>query len=196
MKIIKWSELKTATGPFYDVLRDDASPFQKDPRHLGCAPKSFLNLISLLREQRKESDGRNLQEIAEELILELKQSDDLSVKIDDISDYVSQSPHFFDSLIFCFNFKATTPEVGQGILLRRIQQGQVALLFLEVPDNGEEAKCNPNHLAVLHSDGEDIYLDGLRIDWETLINVLYFSPTNMAWLFGLHPRVMKHEEEE
>lgn len=191
MKIIKWSELKTETGPFYDVLRDDASPFQKDPRHLGCAPKSFLNLISLLREQRKINDGQDLQDIARELIVDLKQSDELSVKIDDLSDYVSQSPHFFDTLIFCFNFKATAPDVGQGILLRRIQQGQVALLFLEVPEEGEEAKCQPNHLAVLHSDGEDIFLDGLRIDWETLINVVYFSPTNMAWIFGLHPRAKR-----
>lgn len=191
MKIIKWTELKTAEGPFYDVLRDDASPFQKDPRHLGCAPKSFLNLISLLREQRKVDDGRDLQDIAEELIAELKQNDELSVKINDISDYVSQSSHFFDTLIFCFNFKATAPDVGQSILLRRISQGQVALLFLEVPEEGEEAKCQPNHLAVLHSDGKDIFLDGLRIDWETLINVAYFSPTNMAWIFGLHPRATK-----
>lgn len=193
MKIIRWYQLKTAKGPFYDVLRDDANPSQKDPRHLGCAPKSFLNLISLLREQRKVDDGRNLQDIAEELILELKQSSDLSVRIDDISDYVSHSPHFFDTLIFCFNFKATTPEVGQGILLRRLQQGQVALLFLEMPEEGEEAKCQPNHLAVLHSDGKDIFLDGLRIDWETLINVAYFSPTNMAWIFGLHPRAVKED---
>lgn len=194
MKIIRWSELKTAKGPFYDVLRDDASPFQKDPRHLGCAPKSFLNLISLLREQRKVDDGRDLQDIAEELISELKQNDELAVKIDDISDYVSQSPHFFDTLIFCFNFKATAPDVGQGILLRRLSQGQVALLFLEVPEDGEEAKCQPNHLAILHSDGEDFFLDGLRIDWETLINVVYFSPTNMAWIFGLHPRAIKDSE--
>ena len=194
MKIIKWSELKTEKGPFYDVLRDDASPFQKDPRHLGCAPKSFLNLISLLREQRKVDDGISLQDIAEELILELKQNGELSVNIDDIADYVSQSSHFFDTLIFCFNFKATAPEVGQGILLRRIQQRQVALLFLEVPEEGEIAKCQPNHLAVLHSDGRDIFLDGLRIDWETLLHVVYFSPTNMAWIFGLHPRAVKEQE--
>jgi len=194
MKIIRWSQLKTAKGPFYDVLRDDASPFHKDARHLGCGPKSFLNLISLLREQRKEVDSKNLQEIAEELISELKQNGELSVRIDDISDYVSRSPYFFDTLIFCLNFKATAPDVGQGILLRRIQQGQIGLLFLEVPDEGEEAKCQPNHLAVLHSDGTDIFLDGLRIDWETLINVAYFSPTNMVWLFGLHPRAMKEDE--
>lgn len=191
MKIVKWSELKWETGPFYDVLRDDVNPSMKDPRHLGCGPKSFLNLISLVRKRRGIEDGRDLQDIAQELITELKQDDELAIRIEDISDFVERSEHFDDSMVFSFNFKSTTPEAGQSILLRRLSQGQVALLLLEVPELGEGPKNQLNHLAVLHCEGEDIFLDGLRVDWDTLIDVLYFSPVNMAWIFGFRDKIKK-----
>ncbi len=186
MKIVKWSELNKETGPFYDILRDDASPYSDDPRQLGCAPKSFLNLINLLRLARGIQDGKTNQEIAEEVARELKQNNKLSVNILDIADFVDQSSHFNGVRVFCFNFKATAPDTGQAILLRRLKQGQVGLLFLEMPEwDQEKPKNEPNHLAVLHSDGSDIFLDGLKIDWETLLHVVYYSPVNMTWIFSL-----------
>ena len=163
MKIVKWSDLKSETGPFYEVLRDNVDPNTKDPRHLGCGPKSFLNLISLVRKRR-------------------------GIKIEDISDFVERNEHFDGSMVFSFNFKSTTPEAGQSILLRRLCQGQVALLLLEVPELGQEAKNQLNHLAVLHCEGEEIFLDGLRVDWDTLIDILYFSPVNMTWIFGFRDK--------
>ena len=189
MKVVKWSELNNETGPFYDILRDDASPYSDDPRQLGCGPKSFLNLINLLRERRGIQDEKTNQQIAEEVVRELKQSEKLSVGVVEVSDFVDRSPYFNGTRIFCFNFKATAPDIGQTILLRRLKQGQIALLLLEVPDSGQEApKKEANHLAVLHSDGEDIFLDGLKIDWETLLHVVHYSPINMTWIFSLDPR--------
>lgn len=189
MKIIKWSELNNQTGPFYDILRDDASPYSEDPRQLGCASKSFLNLINLLREQSGIQDGKTNQEIADEVARELKQNDKLSVNILDIADFVDQSPHFNGARVFCFNFKATAHDMGQAILLRRLKQGQVGLLFLEMPElDQEKPKSQPNHLAVLHSDGLNVFIDGLKIDWETLLHVVYYSPVNMVWIFSLDPK--------
>lgn len=189
MKIVKWSELNQETGPFYDILRDDASPYSEDPRQLGCGPKSFLNLINLLRERRGIQDDKTNQEIAEEITRELKQNEKLSVSVFEVSDFVDRSPHFNGTRIFCFNFKATAPDMGQTILLRRLKEGQVALLLLEVPDWEQESpKKQANHMAVLHSDGDDIFLDGLKIDWETLLHVVHYSPINMTWIFSLDPR--------
>jgi hypothetical protein len=189
MKIIKWSEINEEEGPFYDVLRDDASPYSNDPRQLGCAPKSILNMINLLEKQRAVKSEKTNQEIAEELVRELKQNEKLSVSALDISDFIDRSPHFNGTRVFCFNFKATAHDIGQSILLRRLKAGQVVLLFIEMPEwEQEERKKQANHLAVLHSDGEDVFLDGLKIDWETLLHIVHYSPVNMAWIFGLDPK--------
>jgi hypothetical protein len=189
MKIIKWSEINEEQGPFYDILRDDASPYSDDPRQLGCAPKSILNLINLLEAQRGTTPNQSNQEIGEELVRELKQSEELSVNIMDISEFIDRSPFFNGTRVFCFNFKATAPDIGQSILLRRLLSGQVALLFIEMPDWDQETPNKAtNHLAVLHSDGEDVFLDGLKVDWETLLHIVYYSPVNMAWIFGLDPK--------
>ena len=194
MKIVKWSELNQETGPFYDILRDDASPYSEDPRQLGCGPKSFLNLITLLQKRRGIHEQQTNQEIAEEVVRELKQNEKLSVSVIEVGNFVDRSPYFNGTRVFCFNLKATAPDVGQTILLRRLLEGQIALLFLEVPEWEQEApKKQGNHLAVLHSEGSEIFIDGLKIDWETLLHVLYYSPVNMAWIFSLDPRQSEAE---
>lgn len=184
MKIVKWSELKKTSGPFYDVLKDEATASDKDPRHLGCAGKAFLNLLGLVQERRGLKLYPSAQELAQSILERLKQNERLSVSVEQVMEFINGEPLLNSSRILVFNFKATALDIGQTILLRRLLGGEVGLLFLEVPTPGEEAKGQCNHLSVLHSDGEDIFFDGLRVDWDTLINIVHFSPVNMVWLFG------------
>lgn len=181
MKVIFWDELKTKTNeaPFYGVLksRDDKN------RALGCGTLAFLNLILLLKRQLGISDGKTAHDVVFQILDYIEENQNLSIGFQSAMDFLDKFPLFNGFRVLFLNPNGMVPEVFLQIALRRLEKGEVALLIAEAPDPGGKAQGQANHLAVVHSESGDVFLDGLKIDLEAFINIAYFSHVNSLLFF-------------
>lgn len=181
MKVIIWDELKTKTSeaPFYGVLksREDRG------RALGCGTLAFLNLILLLKKRLGISDGKTAHDVVFEILEYVEEEPNLSISFKSAMGFLDKCPFFNGFRMLFLNPNGMVPEVFLQIALRRLEKGEVALFIVEAPEQGEKAKGRANHLAVVHSENGDVFLDGLKIDLETFINIAYFSHVNSLLFF-------------
>lgn len=187
MKVITWDELKTRTheAPFYGVVK---SREDRD-RALGCGPLAFLNLVLLLKKQLGMKDGKTAHDVVFESLNYLEENPDLSIDFENAMGFLETNPFINSFRMLWLNPSGMVPAVFLSIALRRLSQGEVALLIVEARSDGEKLRGQANHLAVLHSENSDVFLDGLRIDLEAFINIAYFSPVNSFLFFTKNAEV-------
>lgn len=187
MRNVYLEDLKTITTkePLYTVL--SRTPQKNgDPRAIGCCPLALLNMIMLCKKRL----GKDLEQTAYDILMNevmplIDEQDDLSVPFHSALNFFGKCPIFNGWRTLVLNPTATYPEVFWHITLRRLLNGDVALCILEVPDEaGKPATKKANHLSVLHSDGTDIFYDGLKMSVDTLSNILCFSPVNTLMFFS------------
>lgn len=171
--------------PLYSVL--SRTPQKNgDPRAIGCCPLALLNMLFLCKKRL----GRDLEQTAHDILMNeimplIEEQDDLSVPFESAMTFFDKSPIFNGWKTLVLNPTATFPEVFWAITLRRLINGDVVLCVLEVPDEaGKPATKKANHLSVLHSDGTDVFYDGLKMSVESLSNILWFSPVNTLMFFS------------
>lgn len=181
MKVITLNDLKTMTheAPFYGVVKS----YENRHRALGCGTLAFLNLVLLLRRQLVVEDERTAYQVVSDNLDYLKENSDLSINFESAIDFLDTNPFFNGFRMLWLNPNGMVADVFLSIALRRLSQGEVALLIVEARTDGEKARGQANHLAVLHSEDGDIFLDGLRIDMEAFINIAYFSSVNSLLFF-------------
>ena len=187
MKVITWEELKTKTNdaPFYGVVksRDDRT------RAIGCGPLAFLNLILLLKKRLGTIDGKTAYDVVFQILDYIEENQNLSISFQDAMEFLDRNPFFNSFRMLFLNPNGMVPEVFFQIALRRLERGEIGLLIAEAPRRGEKAKGFANHLAVVHSEDGDVFLDGLKIDLETFINIAYFSSVNSLLFFTKNSKV-------
>ncbi|MFN8845930.1 MAG: hypothetical protein ACK5V3_08910 [Bdellovibrionales bacterium] len=187
MKVITWEELTTKTNeaPFYGVVksRDDRT------RAIGCGPLAFLNLILMLKKRLGMVDGKTAYDVIFHILDYIEEKQNLSINFQDAMEFIDKNPFFNSFRMLFLNPNGMVPEVFYQIALRRLERGEVALLIAEAPSRGEKAKGIANHLAIVHSEDGDVFFDGLKIDLETLINIVYFSPVNSLLFFSKNVEV-------
>jgi hypothetical protein len=187
MKVITWEELKTKTNeaPFYGVVKsqDDRT------RAIGCGPLAFLNLILLLKKRLGTVDGNTAYDVVFQILYYIEENQNLSISFQDAMEFLDRNPFFNSFRMLFLNPNGMVPEVFFQIALRRLERGEIGLLIAEAPRRGEKAKGIANHLAVVHSEDGDVFLDGLKIDLETLINMAYFSSVNSLLFFTKNSEV-------
>lgn len=181
MKVITWEELKTKTNeaPFYGVIksRDDRI------RAIGCGPLAFLNLILLLKKRLGTVDGKTAYDVVFQILDYIEENQNLSISFQDAMEFLDKNPFFNSFRMLFLNPNGMVPGIFLQIALRRLERGEIALLVAEAPKRGEKAKGWVNHLAVVHSENGDVFLDGLKIDLETFINIVHFSSVNSLLFF-------------
>ena len=187
MKNVYLEDLKAMTEkePLYSVL--SRTPQKNgDPRAIGCCPLALLNMLFLCKKRM----GKDLDQTAHDILMNevmplIEENDDLSVPFDIAMAFFDKSPIFNGWKTLVLNPTATFPEVFWAITLRRLLNGDVVLCVLEVPEEGNTiAKKRANHMSVLHSDGQDVLYDGLKMSLESLSNILWFSPINTLMFFS------------
>lgn len=187
MKNVYLEDLKTMTEkePLYSVL--SRTPQKNgDPRAIGCCPLALLNMLLLCKKRM----GRDLEQTAHDILMNevmplIEENEDLSVPFSSAMDFFDKSPMFNGWKTLVLNPTATYPEVFWTITLRRLLGGDMVLCMLEVPDEaGKPATKKANHLSVLHSNGTDVFYDGLKMSVESLSNILWFSPVNTLMFFS------------
>lgn len=187
MKNVYLEDLKTMTEkePLYSVL--SRTPQKNgDPRAIGCCPLALLNILMLCKKRL----GKDLEQTAHDILMNevmplIEEQDDLSVPFHSALNFFDNSPIFNGWRTLVLNPTATFPEVFWAIMLRRLLGGDVVLCMLEVPDaGGLPATKKANHMSVLHSNGTDVFYDGLKMSVETLSNILWFSPVNTLMFFS------------
>ncbi len=187
MKIIKWSELKekTTEAPFYCVMKDNPAGFA-DGRAFGCSTLAFLKLSLLLRKRFKIEDGKTAYDLAKSIISSVPENDNkMSFKA--AMDFIDRTPLFNSCRMLLLNPNGMNPEVFLRIAMERLLKGEVVLAMLEVPDNpGAEAKNELNHFSVFHGEKGDVYMDGLKLDLDTFINICHYSKLNTLTFFQLN----------
>ena len=187
MKNVYLEDLKTMTEkePLYSVL--SRTPQKNgDPRAIGCCPLALLNMLFLCKKRL----GKDLEQNAHDILMYevmplIEENEDLSVPFEVAMAFFDRSPIFNGWKTLVLNPTATFPEVFWAITLRRLLNGDVVLCVLEVPEEeGLPATKKANHMSVLHSDGKDVFYDGLKISVESLSNILWFSPINTLKFFS------------
>lgn len=187
MKNVYFEDLKTLTEkePLYSVL--SRTPQKNgDPRAIGCCPLAFLNLLFLAKKRM----GKDLEQTAHDILTNeilplIDENDDLSVPFQSALSFFDKTTFFNGWRTLVLNPNGMNEEVFWQITLRRLLSGDIALCMLEVPDGeGTPATKKANHLSVLHSDGTDVFYDGLKMSVETLSNILWFSPVNTLMFFS------------
>lgn len=187
MKNVYLEDLKTMTEkePLYSVL--SRTPQKNgDPRAIGCCPLALLNILMLCKKRL----GKDLEQTAHDILMNevmplIEEQDDLSVPFHSALNFFDNSPIFNGWRTLVLNPTATFPEVFWAITLRRLLGGDVVLCMLEVPEaGGLPATKKANHMSVLHSNGTDVFYDGLKMSVETLSNILWFSPVNTLMFFS------------
>jgi glycine cleavage system protein P-like pyridoxal-binding family len=79
-------------------------------------------------------------------------------------------------------------EVFLRIFLRRLADGDLVLAMMEIPDkNGDLAKDILNHASFVHAEEGDVYFDGLRVDFNFLLQAFYFSKPTTLIFFAVNP---------
>lgn len=183
MKVVRVSDLKYKSefeAPFYCVLSDESNR-----REMGCANLAFLNLELLLRRQINIKDEMTAFDIWEANRASLPEDETQAVSFEKAMNFLDTREIFDGFRMLVLNPNGMVPEVFFEIALRRLLQGQVALAMLEVPDKaGDKPILKVNHLAFIHSEEGEVYLDGLKLDLETFIKILYYSPLNTLMFFA------------
>jgi hypothetical protein len=187
MKNVYFEDLKTLTEkePLYSVL-SRIPQNNGDPRAIGCCPLACLNLLMLCKKRM----GKDLEQTAHDILTNeimplIDEKDDLSVPFQSAMGFFDKSPIFNGWRTLVLNPNGMNQEIFWAIALRRLLNGDIVLCMLEVPtEEGSEAKKKANHLSVLHSDGTDVFYDGLKMSVETLSNILWFSPVNTLMFFS------------
>lgn len=181
MKTVYFEDLKTITEkePLYCVLSKTPQK-NGDPRAIGCGILCLLNLSMLAKKRMKKDGNQTAYEILFNEILPLvEEQEDLSILPDSAFSFIDHSPTFNGWKALVLNPSGMVPEVFWAIALRRLLNGDIGLCLLEVPETeGDEATKQANHISVIHSDGEDVFYDGLKMTADTLTNILWFSPVN------------------
>ncbi len=187
MKVIIWDDLKTKTSeaPFYGVLKS----LGDKTRALGCGTLAFLNLVLLLKRQLGISDGKTAHDVVFQILDYVEEKQNLSISFESAMDFLDRFPLFNSFRVLFLNPNGMVPEVFLQIALKRLERGEVALFLVEAPDPGGKAQGHANHLAVVHSENGDLFLDGLRIDLEAFINIAYFSHVNSLLFFTKNAEV-------
>ena len=188
MKIIKWSELKDKTNeaPFYCVMKDNPAGFA-DGRAFGCGTLAFLNLSILLRRRFKIEDEKTAYDLAKDIIATVPETDH-KMGIDSAMGFLDSNPLFNGCRMLILNPNGMNPEVFLKIAMPRLLNGEIALAMLEVAEvPGADPKGNVNHLAVIYGDKGDVFMDGLKLDLETFLNICHFSPINTLCFLALNP---------
>lgn len=187
MKTIFFDDLKTLTEkePLYCVLSKTPQK-NGDPRAIGCATLALLNLLILIRGRMGLEQNQTAYEILfNEILPRIEEQDDLSVKPENVFALIDTHPIFNGWKTLVLNPSAMTPEIFWQISLRRLLNGDIGLCMLEIPEaKGEEATKKINHLSVIHSDGENVFYDGLKMTADALTNILFFSPVNTVLFFS------------
>jgi hypothetical protein len=79
-------------------------------------------------------------------------------------------------------------EVFLRILLRRLANGDLILVMMEIPDSsGEPAKDILNHASCVYSEDGEVYFEGLRVDLNFLLRAFYFSKPTTLIFFAVNP---------
>lgn len=187
MKTVYFDDLKTLTTkhPLYCVLSKTPQK-NGDPRAIGCATLALLNLLILIKKRMGvEQDQTAYELLFNEILPRIDEQDDLSVEPESVFALIDTHPIFNGWKNLVLNPSAMTPEVFWQIALRRLLNGDIGFCMLEIPENkGEEATKKLNHLSVIHSDGTNVFYDGLKMTADALTNILFFSPVNTVMFFS------------
>lgn len=185
MKIVNINELKdpACEAPFYAII-DKTKAGELDPRACGCASLALLNMILIFKKRLKISDNltpfdelKNIQEMTNE------QANGISPE--NFLEFIDQHSIFNSCRMLAMNPNAMNEEIFLRIFLRKLYQGNVAVVMMEIPEkSGAPATDVLNHVSFIHSEGEDIYFDGLRADLNFLIRVFYYSRPTTLLFFG------------
>ena len=187
MKIVEVNDLKdpTCEAPFYNII-DKTKTGEPDPRACGCASIALLNAILMLKKRLKINDNltpfdelKNVQEMTDER--------DNGVSPENFLEFIDQHPIFNSCRMLVMNPNAMDEEVFLRIFLRRLYQGNVAIVMMEVPEkSGAPATDVLNHVSFIHCVGDEIYFDGLRADFNFLISAFYYSRPTTLVFFGVN----------
>ena len=187
MKTIYFEELKTLTErePLYSVLSKTPQK-NGDPRAIGCCPLAYLNLLMLAKKQLGTDQDQTAYDILlNEIMPFISEQEDLSVPFQSAMEFFDKNPFFNGWRTLVLNPTAMNEEVFWQIGLRRLFNGDIAMCMLEVPkDVGMPATKRANHISIIHSDGTDIFYDGLKMTADTLTNILWFSGVNTVMFFS------------
>ena len=187
MKIVEVNELKdpACEAPFYNII-DKTKSGEPDPRACGCACIALLNAILILKKRLKITDDltpfdelKNGQEMTDER--------DNGVSPENFLEFIDQHPIFNSCRMLVMNPNAMDEEVFLRIFLRRLYQGNIAIVMMEVPEkSGAPATDVLNHVSFIHCVGDEIYFDGLRTDFNFLIRAFYYSRPTTLVFFGVN----------
>jgi hypothetical protein len=187
MKIVEVNELKdpACEAPFYSII-DKTKSGEPDPRACGCASIALLNAILMLKKRLKISD--NLSPFDElKIVQEMTDEQDNGVKPENFLEFIDQHAIFNSCRMLVMNPNAMNEEVFLRIFLRRLYQGNVAIVMMEVPEkSGAPATDVLNHVSFIHCEGDEIYFDGLRADLNFLIRAFYYSRPTTLVFFGVN----------
>lgn len=187
MKIVEVNELKdpACEAPFYNII-DKTKSGEPDPRACGCASIALLNSILMLKKRLKVSD--NLTPFDElKIVQEMTDEQDNGVSPENFLEFIDQHPIFNSCRMLVMNPNAMDEEVFLRIFLRRLYQGNIAIVMMEVPEkSGAPATDVLNHVSFIHCEGDEIYFDGLRTDLNFLIRAFYYSRPTTLVFFGVN----------
>jgi hypothetical protein len=187
MKIIEVNELKNpkCEAPLYNII-DKTKSGELDPRACGCASIALLNAILILKKRLKIND--NLTPFDElKHIQEMTDEHNNGVQPESFLEFIDQHSIFNSCRMLVMNPNAMNEEVFLRIFLRRLYQGNVAIVMMKVLEkSGAPAKDVLNHVSFIHCVGDEIYFDGLRADFNFLIRAFYYSRPTTLVFFGVN----------
>lgn len=186
-QIVEVNDLKdpACEAPFYNII-DIKKSGEADPRACGCASIALLNAILILKKRLKIKDDLTpFDEL--KIVQEMTDEQNNGVSPENFLEFIDQHPIFNSCRMLVMSPNATSEEVFLRIFLRRLYQGNVAIVMMEVPEEaGAPATDVINHVSFIHCEGEEIYFDGLRADLNFLIRAFYFSRPTTLVFFGVN----------
>lgn len=187
MKIVEVNDLKDpkCEAPFYNII-DKTKAGEADPRACGCASVAPLNAILTLKKRLKIVD--NLSPFDElKIVQEMTDEQNNIVSPENFLAFIDQHPIFNSCRMLVMNPNAMNEEVFLRIFLRRLYQGDVAIVMMEVPEkSGAAATDVLNHVSFIHCVSDEVYFDGLRADFNFLIRAFYYSRLTTMVFFGVN----------
>ena len=188
MKIIEVNELKNKNNaaPFYSII----DPFKlgtADPRACGCATLALLNMILSLKKRMKIDHGRTAFDEMKWIQEQTSESEN-STSPEVLMGFIDKHPIFNSCRMLVMNPNSMDEEVFLRILLRRLADGNLALVMMEVPDQADEpAKDSINHISFVHAKNGEVFFDGLPVDLNFLLRAFYFSRPTTLMFFAVNP---------
>lgn len=189
MKIVDVEELHNLEydGPLYLVL-DKTKQNESDPRACGCASLALLNSILFLKEKMNIQDGQTIYGEMRR-IQKLTKEEKNAVLPENMLSFIEKHSVFNSCRLLVMNPNGMLADVFFKIFLRRLTEGSVALVMMEIPaKKNDRARNVLNHVSFVHSKDGEVYFDGLRVTLDFLLRAFYFSTPTTLMIFALNNR--------